>query len=231
MKVAMIPARGGSKRIPKKNIKNFRGKPIIAWSINAAIESKCFDQVLVSTDSNEIASIAKDYGASVPFLRPKNLSDDFSTTLEVVIHCLNWLESRNMNPEQFCCLYATAPFVKSQDFKKAFKLLDKKKGDQFIYSATNFPTPIQRALKIDKKGISSMFFPEFFESRSQDLEKSFHDTGQFYLASPKVWKTKKNHFEGGFPIVIPNWRAQDIDTIQDWLKAELLHEIVEKIVE
>ena len=231
MKVAMIPARAGSKRIPKKNIKNFRGKPIIAWSINAAIESKCFDEVLVSTDSKEIASIAKDYGAKVPFLRPKNLSDDFTTTLEVVMHCLSWLESKNLKAEQFCCLYATAPFVKSEDFKNAFKLLNKKKGDKFIYSATNFPSPIQRAIKIDDNGISSMFFPEFFKYRSQDLENSYHDTGQFYLASPKIWKTKKNHFEGGLPIVIPNWRVQDIDTNEDWVKAELLHQIVEKIVD
>ena len=120
MKIAMIPARGGSKRIPKKNIKNFRGKPIIAWSINAAIKSKCFDKVIISTDSEEIASIAREYGASVPFLRPKNISDDYSTTKDVVVHCLEWFSKKNILVEQLCCLYATAPFVKGEDIKKAF---------------------------------------------------------------------------------------------------------------
>ena len=226
MNIAIIPARGGSKRIPKKNIRLFRGKHMIAWSIDAAIKSNCFDKIFVSTDSKEIASIAKDYGAWVPCIRPKNLSDDYSTTKEVIVHCLDWLKQNDVSPNYVCCLYATAPFVRADDLKNGFELVRNK--DKFVFSATKFPFPIQRAIKINKYGIASMFNPEKFNFRSQDLENAYHDAGQFYIAKPEIWINQLNLFEGSMPILIPNWRVQDIDEEDDWERAEILHEILEK---
>ena len=226
MNIAIIPARGGSKRIPKKNIRLFRGKHMIAWSIDAAIKSNCFDKIFVSTDSKEIASIAKDYGAWVPCIRPKNLSDDYSTTKEVIVHCLDWLKQNDFSPNYVCCLYATAPFVRAGDLKNGFELVRNK--DKFVFSATKFPFPIQRAIKINKYGIASMFNPEKFNFRSQDLENAYHDAGQFYIAKPEIWINQLNLFEGSMPILIPNWRVQDIDEEDDWERAEILHEILEK---
>ena len=226
MNIAIIPARGGSKRIPKKNIRLFRGKHMIAWSIDAAIKSNCFDKIFVSTDSKEIASIAKDYGAWVPCIRPKNLSDDYSTTKEVIVHCIDWLKQNAFSPNYVCCLYATAPFVRANDLKNGFELVRSK--DKFVFSATNFPFPIQRAIKINKYGISSMFYPEKFNFRSQDLENAYHDAGQFYIAKPEIWINQLNLFEGSIPILIPNWRVQDIDEEDDWERAEILHQILEK---
>ena len=228
MNIAIIPARGGSKRIPKKNIRLFRGKPMIAWSIEAAIASNCFDKVFVSTDSEEIASIAKSLGAWVPFLRPKNISDDYSTTKDVIEYCINWLKENNFVVNYVCCLYATAPFVKSDDLKKGLNLITKQTENRFIFSATNFSFPIQRAIKINEDGISSMFYPENFNVRSQDLENAYHDAGQFYIAKPCVWINKENLFEDALPILIPNWRVQDIDEEDDWARAEMLHEILQK---
>ena len=226
MNIAIIPARGGSKRIPKKNIRLFRGKHMIAWSIDAAIKSNCFDKIFVSTDSKEIASIAKDYGAWVPCIRPKNLSDDYSTTKEVIVHCLDWLKQNDVSPNYVCCLYATAPFVRADDLKNGFELVRNK--DKFVFSATKFPFPIQRAIKINKYGIASMFNPEKFNFRSQDLENAYHDAGQFYIAKPEIWINQLNLFEGSMPILITNWRVQDIDEEDDWERAEILHEILEK---
>ncbi len=227
MNIVIIPARGGSKRIPKKNIRLFRGKPMINWSIEAAIRSNCFDKVLVSTDSREIANVAEIKGAWVPFLRPKNLSDDYSTTKEVIVHSIKWLEKNNFQLNYVCCLYATAPFVQAKDLKKGFQLIKNQIRDRFIFSATNFSFPIQRALKVDSSGTSSMFYPENFNIRSQDLEKAYHDAGQFYIAKPRIWIERDNLFEDGMPIILPNWRVQDIDEENDWERAQLLHEIIE----
>ena len=228
MNIAIIPARGGSKRIPKKNIRLFRGKPMIAWSIEAAIKSNCFDKVFVSTDSEEIASIAKSLGAWVPFLRPYNISDDYSTTKDVIEYCIKWFKEKNIVINYVCCLYATAPFVKAEDLKKGLNLITQQTENRFIFSATNFSFPIQRAIKINEEGISSMFYPENFNVRSQDLENAYHDAGQFYFAKPNVWINKENLFEDALPILIPNWRVQDIDEEDDWARAEMLHEILEK---
>ena len=228
MNIAIIPARGGSKRIPKKNIRLFRGKPMIAWSIEAAIESNCFDKVFVSTDSEEIASIAKSLGAWVPFLRPNNISDDYSTTKDVIEYCIQWFKEKNIVVNYVCCLYATAPFVRADDLKKGLNLINQQTENRFIFSATNFSFPIQRAIKINEEGISSMFYPENFNVRSQDLENAYHDAGQFYFAKPNVWINKENLFEDALPILIPNWRVQDIDEEDDWARAEMLHEILEK---
>ena len=228
MNIAIIPARGGSKRIPKKNIRLFRGKPMITWSIDAAIKSNCFDKIVVSTDSEEIASIAEGSGAWVPFRRPNEISDDYSTTKEVIVHCINWLKNNNFSLKYICCLYATAPFVKVDDLKKSFKLIKKQSKERFIFSATNFSFPIQRAFKLNKNGISSMFYPEHFNTRSQDLENAYHDAGQFYIAHPSIWINQENLFEDSLPLLIPNWRVQDIDEEDDWERAEMLHQILEK---
>jgi len=227
MNIAIIPARGGSKRIPKKNIRDFRGKPMISWSIEAAMQSNCFDKIVVSTDSEDIASIAKKNGAWVPFLRPKDLSDDFTTTKDVIVHSINWLEKNNLQLNYICCIYATAPFIKAKDLKESIELIKKQKKDRLIFSATNFSFPIQRAIKLNDEGISTMFYPENFQKRSQDLEKAFHDAGQFYLAKPKLWFKKDNLFEDSIPFLIPNWRVQDIDEEDDWKRAEMLHQIIE----
>ena len=227
MNVAIIPARGGSKRIPKKNIRLFKGKPMVAWSIDAAIKSNCFDEVFVSTDSEEIALIAKKYGAKVPFLRPDHISDDYATTKDVIVHCINWLNSNNYDLGYICCLYATAPFVRPNDLERGFELIRKQTKDRLIFSATKFSFPIQRAIKINKNGISKMFYPEKFNMRSQDLENAYHDAGQFYIAKPEIWINKDNLFEDSMPILLPNWRVQDIDEEDDWVRAEILHKIIE----
>ncbi|MFA0013740.1 pseudaminic acid cytidylyltransferase, partial [Vibrio lentus] len=159
MNVAIIPARGGSKRIPRKNIKHFHGKPMIAYSIEAAFASDCFDKVIVSTDDAEIAEIAevaKKYGAEVPFLRPSNISDDYATTMDVMHHAITWCGNNGWNIGDVCCLYATAPFVLPEDLQKGYELL-RETSVQFTFSATSFPFPIQRAIKLDEQGSVSMF--------------------------------------------------------------------------
>ncbi|MGL5410809.1 MAG: pseudaminic acid cytidylyltransferase, partial [Shewanella sp.] len=178
MKIAIIPARGGSKRIPRKNIKLFHGKPMIAYSIEAAIASGCFDKVIVSTDDQEIADVAKRYGAEVPFLRPADISNDYATTMDVMAHAIAWCKQQGWNIEAVCCLYATAPFVLPEDLRQGYALLQEE-GVQFAFSATSFPFPIQRAIKLDEQGFVSMFSPENELVRSQDLEESYHDAGQF----------------------------------------------------
>ena len=227
MNILIIPARKGSKRIPNKNIRLFRGKPMISWSIIAAKKANCFDKIIVSTDSEKIASIAEKEGAWIPFLRPEKLSDDYTTSKEVIIHCIHWLIKNKFNLKYVCCLYATAPFVKHIDLKKAFNLIKNQKVDRFIFSATNYPFPIQRAIKLNKNGISSMFHPENYKTRSQDLEDAYHDAGQFYIAKSNLWLEKENLFEEGMPIIIPNWRVQDIDKEDDWKRAEIMHQILE----
>ena len=225
--LALIPARGGSKRILKKNIKLFKNKPMIVWSIEAALNSKCFDEILVSTDDQEIADIAKEYGANVPFLRPKELADDFSTTHEVVKHAIDWLFINQKRVyENICCIYATAPLVQVEDLRKSLTILENAHEDIYVFAATSYPFPIQRSIFIDDKGYSSMVYPEKFQLRSQDLEEAFHDAGQFYWAKSKIWYDKKNIFQKGKPLVIPRWRVQDIDTEEDWLMAEKLFDLL-----
>ena len=227
MNLALIPARGGSKRIPRKNIRPFRGRPMIAWSIEAAREAGCFDRILVSTDDEEIAAVARSHGAEVPFLRPAHLADDQATTQAVVLHALQWCEHQGLEPQAVCCLYATAPFVQPGELVAAGQLLEQAPTGSFVFTATTFPFPIQRAIRIDGEGRSSMFQPEHFNTRSQDLEEAFHDAGQFYWASPYAWATSVNLFDDGRPLILPRWRVQDIDTEEDWIRAELLHQLLE----
>lgn len=226
MNLALIPARGGSKRIPRKNIRPFRGRPMIAWSIEAARDASCFDRILVSTDDEEIAAVARSHGAEVPFFRPAYLADDQATTQSVVLHAVQWCEQQGLAPQAVCCLYATAPFVQPTDLVAAGQLLEQAPTGSFVFTATSFPFPIQRAIHIDAAGRSAMFHPEHFNTRSQDLEEAFHDAGQFYWARPQAWATSLNLFDDGRPLILPRWRVQDIDTEEDWTRAELLHQLL-----
>lgn len=223
--VCIIPARGGSKRIPKKNIRLFRGKPLIAWSIEKAIKSKCFSKVIVSTDDKEISNLAKLYGAKVPSLRPKELSDDLTGTLDVIKFVIN-----NLNEEinYVCCLYATAPLFLVNDLIKSYEQLKLFNDDSLLFTATNYDYPIQRAFIIDNSKKANMIEKDFLFTRSQDLEKTFHDAGQFYWGKKDSWLVAKNMIDNNKAYFLPRWRVQDIDDEEDWLRAETIHKILEE---
>lgn len=222
MNIAIIPARGGSKRIPRKNIKEFCGKPMIAWSIEIAKESGLFDRIIVSTDDIEIAEVAKRWGAEVPFIRPDELSNDYAGTTEVIAHAAQWALDQGLDLEAVCCIYATAPFVQCADLERALVAL---KSGEWVYafSATDFSAPIVRSFKqLDGGGIE-MFFPEYFTTRSQDLPTLLHDAGQFYWGKPSAWINGEKIFDRhSTPVILPRWRVQDIDTPDDWERAEIL---------
>ena len=222
MSLCIIPARGGSKRIPRKNIKLFHGKPMIAWSIQAALESGAFDHVIVSTDDAEIAQTAKAWGAEVPFMRPAELSDDHTATVPVIAHALHAAESLWGEQPLICCLYATAPFVLADDIRAARRLIEKT-GADYAFPVTSFPFPIQRGVKLTNNGRMEMFQPEHALTRSQDLEEAYHDVGQFYWGRKSAWLAGTSIIgPGAAPLIIPRHRAQDIDTPEDWDRAERL---------
>jgi pseudaminic acid cytidylyltransferase len=222
MRLAVIPARGGSKRIPRKNVRVFGGKPMIVWSIEAAIQSGCFDRVLVSTDDFEIAQVAKDHGADVPFQRPAELSDDHTGTGAVIAHATKWNNDNGISATQVCCIYATAPFVLAQDLQRGLALLNSSDAD-FVFTVTSYAYPIQRALRITQEERIEMFHPSHISSRSQDLEEAWHDAGLFYWGGATAWLNQKNAFLGNsLPLVLPRHRVQDIDTEEDWVRAELM---------
>ena len=185
MRLAVIPARGGSKRIPRKNVKTFCGKPMIAWSIGAALESGCFDRVIVSTDDDEIADVAITHGAAVPFRRPAGLADDFTPTVPVIAHAIGW-QQQSAAVSSVCCLYATAPFVRAGDLRAGLNRLEAERAD-YAFSATTYGFPIQRAIRVTEDGRVSMFHPEHAGTRSQDLEEAWHDAGQFYWGTAAAW--------------------------------------------
>ncbi len=229
MRLAVIPARGGSKRIPRKNIKMFCGKPIIAWSIEAAIESGCFDRIIVSTDDEEIAAVAREWGAEVPFMRPKELSDDHVGTTAVIRHAIEWFADKETSFDHVCCIYATAPFVTADDIQRGLKTL-KESGSDYAFSVTNYPFPIQRSLKITSEGQIEMFQPEHFSTRSQDLEDAYHDAGLFYWGRSEAWIQELPLFsEHAVSIMLPRHRVQDIDTMDDWIHAEILFNLLVKM--
>lgn len=227
MKVCVIPARGGSKRIPRKNTKLFAGKPIIEYSIEAALNSECFDKVIVSTDDKEIANISTAAGADVPFERPAKLADDFSGTSAVVAHAIEWFRENVKAPEYVCCLYATAPFVRAEDIKSGQLVLHETESD-FAFSVTSYSFPIQRAVRITENNRVEMFSPEHLKSRSQDLEEAYHDAGQFYWGKASAWMSERPIFSHeASPVIIPRYRVQDIDTAEDWQRAELMYKVLE----
>lgn len=223
--IAIIPARGGSKRIPKKNIKDFHGKPLISYSIQTALKSKLFEKIVVSTDDEEIAEISKKYGAEVPFLRPKELSDDFTGTGEVIKHALDYFKENGEFYDYCCTIYATAPLLQEKYLVEGFEKL-KSSDASLSFSVTSMPFPIQRTFKITENGRCEMFWPENFMKRSQDLEEAYQDAGQFY------WENLKNPLneipfgKSSIPIILPRYLVQDIDTLEDWLRAEKLYQIL-----
>ncbi len=225
--VAIIPARGGSKRIPRKNIKLFHGKPLIAYSIETALKSSLFDRVIVSTDDEEIAEVARVYGAEVPFLRPKSLADDFSGTASVIKHALSWLEEQGEQYDYVCTIYATAPLLQPQYLIEGFEKLHHSDAVH-AFSVTSMPFPIQRTFKINQDGRCEMFFPEHFQTRSQDLEEAYQDAGQFYWS--KLGKTSDEVMFGkdSIPVILPRHLVQDIDTPEDWERAEKLYEVLHR---
>ncbi len=226
-RVAIIPARGGSKRIPRKNIKLFNGKPIIAYSIQAAIKSKCFDRIIVSTNDQEIAKVALQYGAEVPFIRPEILSNDYAGTLPVIRHAIEWLDQNEYPPTQVCCIYATAPFVSSGHIEKAYKQLISTHAE-YCFTITSFPCPIQRAIKLTKAKRIEMFYPEHHETRTQDLEESYHDAGQFYWGTSQAFKEELSFFSKiASPYILPRYLVQDIDTPEDWIRAEAMYKVLQ----
>lgn len=221
MRLAVIPARGGSKRIPRKNIKPFCGKPIIAWSIEAALQSDCFDRVVVSTDDDEIAAVARTHGAEVPFTRPAALADDHAGTLAVMRHAVEAC-ALDRDHGRACCIYATAPFLRTEDLQRGLQILEQS-GADYAFSVTSYAFPIQRALRLTPHGRVEMFNPAYFATRSQDLEEAWHDAGQFYWARAGAWLAEAPLFgPGAAPVLLPRHRVQDIDTMEDWLRAEWL---------
>lgn len=225
--IAIIPARGGSKRIPRKNIKTFHGKPLIAYSIEVAIASSLFDKVIVTTDDEEIASIAKQCGAEVPFIRPKELSDDFTGTEDVINHTINYLKGNGEVFEYVCTIYATAPLLQEKYLIEGLEKL--KESDALnAFSATSMPFPIQRTFKLDSHGRCEMFTPEYYMTRSQDLEEAYQDAGQFYWSKVGV-KSKEIMFgKDSIPIILPRYLVQDIDTFEDWQRAEFMYAAIMK---
>ncbi|SDX87754.1 pseudaminic acid cytidylyltransferase [Delftia lacustris] len=227
MNVAIIPARGGSTRIPRKNIRNFAGKPIISWSIEAALSSGCFDHVIVSTDDDEIADIARSHGATAPFKRPSELSGNHIGTMPVIRHAIEQVMGDFHSIDFVCCIHATAPFIKAEDLIVGLKCLKQSKCD-YAFPVTEFPAPIQRALRIDTSGYVDMFQPENFNMRSQDLEMAFYDAAQFWWGRTSAWLDEKPVYcASAMPIRIPRHRSQDIDTPEDWIHAELMFKFIQ----
>ena len=225
-KIAIIPARGGSKRIPKKNIKSFLGKPIIAYSIEAALKSGLFDEVMVSTDDKIIAEVAKSYGAAIPFLRSDKNSDDYATAIDVLTEVIGAYKKRNQDFAYACCIFPTAPFVTANKLKDSFNLLVEKNYDT-VFPVLKFSFPIQRAIKLDAANKMQMFEPEHINTRSQDLTPAYHDSGQFYWFQPKtVLPQKKLWTDNTGCILIDEMEGQDIDSLEDWNLAELKYQLI-----
>ncbi len=222
MRLAIIPARGGSKRIPRKNIRLFGGQPIISWSIAAARRSGCFDRIIVSTDDPEISEVAKAHGADVPFVRPSELSDDYTGTIPVIAHAIAWQNANGEDVSEACCIYATAPFINSEDLQRGLQAIQECDA-KYAFSVTSYAFPIHRALRITQTNRVAMFQPKHFTTRSQDLEDAWHDAAQFYWGKADAWLSELPLFsEAARPIILPRHRVQDIDTPEDWERAEMM---------
>lgn len=226
--LAIIPARGGSKRIPRKNIRDFLGKPILAYSIEAALSCGLFDEVMVSTDSESIAEVAKQYGAKVPFYRSEKNADDFATTVDVLFEVLERYSEKGINFKTGCCIYPTAPFINGNILNKAYQHFIKNDFDS-VFPVLRFESPIQRALKLGADNRISMFYPEHQKSRSQDLEPAFHDAGQFYwFKIDQLYINKKLWAPNSGMIEINSMEGQDIDNLEDWKLAEIKYNLLKK---
>lgn len=227
MKLAVITARGGSKRIPRKNIRNFCGKPIIAYSIQTVIESGCFDEIMVSTDDEEIATIARHYGAKIPFMRSKQAANDQATTAEVLLEVLGEYRKRDVKFDLMCCIYPTAPFVTPENLEKGLNILLDNTHMNAVIPVARFSYPIQRALRIID-GCVSLFQPEHLLTRSQDLEPAYHDAGQFYwVRVAEFYKSRSLMGPGTAALILPEWQVQDVDNEGDWVIAELKYKMLQ----
>lgn len=227
MKVAVVPARGGSKRIPRKNLKPFAGLPMIAHSLRAARASAMFDHILVSSDDDEILGIATEHGGE-PLRRPAELADDHAGTDVVIRHAIQCMHGRGWSLDAVCCIYATAPFVRASDIRTGWEVLDRQ-GMDFAFSATTFAYPVFRGLLRAGAGVR-MIFPEHYPTRSQDLPEAIHDAGQFYWGTPRAWLEEEQLFsERAAPIMLPRHRVQDIDTAEDWKRAEVLWQVLDTL--
>lgn len=225
MNIAIIPARGGSKRIPRKNVREFCGKPLIAYSIEAALASGLFDHVIVSTDDAQIREVANAYGAETPFVRPAELADDHATTVPVIKQAVAWVQEHMGAVDKVCCIYATAPFIQASALRQAYDTLVREAVGGYVFSATTFPFPIQRAFKVNPSGLVEMFEPHNYMTRSQDLEEAYQDAGQFYWGSAATYLSEKIFFStDSMAHVLPRHMVQDIDTLEDWKRAELMYQ-------
>ena len=225
--LCIIPARGGSKRIPRKNIKHFMGKPIMAYSIEAALNSELFDEVMVSTDDEEFADVAKKYGASVPFLRSEATANDYATTVDVLLEVIETYKKRGMVFDTICCLYSTAPFVTYERLKEAYSKLSD--NVDACFTMVEYSYPIQRSLRINNDGLVEMKYPEHLKSRTQDLEKVYHDAGQFYFVKTKTLIEEKTVWcKHTAPLVLSELEVQDLDTLTDWQLAEMKYKLLHK---
>ncbi len=228
MNIAIIPARIGSKRIVKKNIKLFNGSPMISFVIKESLKSGLFDKIIVSTDSDEIKKISEQYGATCPFTRPKNISDDFTPTVPVIDHAIRFCEENfNWNIDNVCCIYPCAPFLLKSDLEIGLKLLDGSTKD-YVFPIAEFNSSIYRSLKIKEKNNLVSVFPENILERTQNLDKAYYDVGQFYWGRKSSWLKNDKIHSSSEGIIIPSWRAVDIDTPDDWKRAELLFNLLEK---
>lgn len=221
MRLAVIPARGGSKRIPRKNVKPFAGKPMIHYAIDAARRAQVFDHIVVSTDDDEIAAIASAAGAELPFKRPASLADDHTPTVPVVAHAIEACRSLGWPIEQVCCIYPGVPLLRAEDITQALAMLDEY-GVSYVFPVTPFPSPIQRALRRRPDGMTRPFYPDHVDTRTQDLETAYHDAGQFYWGARRAWLDGLNIHAHGRTLVLPQWRVVDIDTPADWERAEAI---------
>tara|TARA_B100000989_G_C19526544_1_gene467204 strand:- start:2729 stop:3412 length:684 start_codon:yes stop_codon:yes gene_type:complete len=224
MIIAIIPARGGSKRIPRKNIKNFNEKPMICWAIEVAQKSKLFDDIFVSTDDQEIKKISEQYGATVPFIRPMNISDDHTPTVPVISHALKEIDTLYKKVDFACCIYPCSPLLKASDLIKSFDIL-KSTDKDYVYPVVEFPHSIFRSLRQLKDGSMEFIYPEYELTRTQDLEETFHDAGQFYWGKAEAWRNLEKMHSGGVGMKIPSYRVVDIDTEEDWKRAELFSQL------
>lgn len=222
MKIAVIPARGGSKRIPRKNIREFAGKPMIAHAISAAKQSGLFEHVIVSTDDEEIARIAREWGAETPFARPVELADDHTPTVPVIAHAVTACQALGWNIGYACCIYPGVPFIQIDDLKRSLELIQSSQA-AYSFPITEFPSAIQRALRRLPNGQMQPIYSEYELTRTQDLEPAYYDAGQFYWGQSDAWLTNNKIHRSGIGLRIPSWRVVDIDTPDDWERAEILY--------
>ncbi|MGQ9685967.1 MAG: pseudaminic acid cytidylyltransferase [Thiobacillaceae bacterium] len=221
MRLCVIPARGGSKRIPRKNIRPFCGKPMLLYAIEKAQQSGLFDAIWLSSDDAEVLALGKQHGVT-PLARPAALADDHTPTVPVIAHAIEVFNRQGGLAEQVCCLYPAVPFLQIGDLRAGLKLLERHRAD-YVFPVTLFPAAIQRALRLHNDGRVSPFYPQFVAARTQDLEAAYHDAGQFYWGRAEAWLEGRQVHLYGHGLVIPNWRVVDIDTVEDWQRAELIY--------